>query len=527
MITGGSQYMEKQRGSKQQRINRKRQTLIIQKFFFLLTGIYGILLVIRSASSISFSAGLVFPVITLFCTGMYVLFHIRRKWFWPGTAGMFLVFGISAALQWDLFAEQTLALAGSLTGTELSDAVSGGEGFLSRSFQRITGRDQQSVADGHVSSGNNYRTGDTQLEVTVLEQPTETLYLKGFSGGEYTGGDWEPADDQAVFEAMAQTLQWDSWESWISGMYYSLYFSMNEMTSWNETDPDRTERNTAERYGETGGARIVHMNHIREGYDRIFTPYYGRWINLRESERPGYAFGYYEEGEMNIDWGNMLPAYEKTGEWYHEIQDAYMLEIPDFYTRVPEDILPGLTELCMDHPQDSLNEVTAFILDVLQSHASYTLTPGRAPVNQDIVEYFLFENHEGYCVHFAFAATLMYRLYGIPARYASGYAVEPSAFTQQEVIRFFSSPALIQAAFTVLAVCFLAVLFFLHCRRKKRIKKLKQMTEIVRRAAYGQTEPSEKETEFVRAVYCRTAEFLREKQRGFRKLRFRYTKAFY
>ena len=303
--------MEKQRGSKQQRINRKRQTLIIQKFFFLLTGIYGILLVIRSASSISFSAGLVFPVITLFCTGMYVLFHIRRKWFWPGTAGMFLVFGISAALQWDLFAEQTLALAGSLTGTEhgeqnvtfpvllimlilsgvffaleiiwekhwlpyivttvmmagaplfgihvsvgsvllclifqilfwtihtagreknqdlsaadgnrsrmslparctafmgavlsglicisvfvtsvwgteLSDAVSGGEGFLSRSFQRITGRDQQSVADGHVSSGNNYRTGDTQLEVTVLEQPTETLYLKGFSGGEYTGGD--------------------------------------------------------------------------------------------------------------------------------------------------------------------------------------------------------------------------------------------------------------------------------------------------------------------------------------------------
>lgn len=181
----------------------------------------------------------------------------------------------------------------------------------------------------------------------------------------------------------------------------------------------------------------------------------------------------------------------------------------------------------VSYPQDSLNEVTAFILDVLQSHASYTLTPGRAPVNQDIVEYFLFENHEGYCVHFASAATLMYRLYGIPARYASGYAVEPSAFTQQEVIRFFSSPALIRAAFTVLAVCFLAVLFFLHCRRKKRIKKLKQMTEIVRRAAYGQTEPSEKETEFVRAVYCRTAEFLREKQRGFRKLRFRYTKAFY
>ncbi len=71
--------MEKQRDRKLYRINRKKQTLAIQKFFFLLTGIYGILLVIRSASSVSFSAGLVYPVITLFCAGMYVLFYVRRK----------------------------------------------------------------------------------------------------------------------------------------------------------------------------------------------------------------------------------------------------------------------------------------------------------------------------------------------------------------------------------------------------------------------------------------------------------------
>lgn len=412
---------------KQIHIGRKMESLIsVQKFLFLLTGIYGILLVIRSASSISFSAGLVFPVITLFCTGMYVLFHIRRKWFWPGTAGMFLIFTISAVLQWDLFTEQILALTGSLTGTvqgernvtfpvlfimfilsglffvleiirekhwlpyivttmimagaplfgihvsigsvllclifqilfwtihtagrekrffsaadanrrrmpfpvrctafmgavlsglicvsvlitsvwgtELSDAVTGGEGFLSRSFQRITGRARQSAADGHVSSGNNYRTGDVQLEVTVLEQPTETLYLKGFSGGEYTGGDWEPADDQAVFEAMAQTLNWESWESWISGMYYSLYFSMNELMLWNETAGDGTEQNETIRYGETDGARIVYLNHVREGYDRIFAPYYGRWLNLRESAGRGYAFGYFEESQMNIDWENI------------------------------------------------------------------------------------------------------------------------------------------------------------------------------------------------------------------------------
>ena len=72
------------------------------------------------------------------------------------------------------------------------------------------------------------------------------------------------------------------------------------------------------------------------------------------------------------------------------------------------------------------------ILSVLQSSAVYTRTPGLFPLNEDPVEYFLFEGQAGYCQHFASAAVLMYRLYGIPARYATGYAVSPSDFTRQE-----------------------------------------------------------------------------------------------
>lgn len=35
------------------------------------------------------------------------------------------------------------------------------------------------------------------------------------------------------------------------------------------------------------------------------------------------------------------------------------------------------------------------------------------------------ENKEGYCSHFATLATLMFRAYGIPARYVEGYYVYP------------------------------------------------------------------------------------------------------
>lgn len=300
-------------------------------------------------------------------------------------------------------------------GAELSDIIYRGEGVVSRSMERLTGRAKDPSADGAVSTGNNYRTGETQLEVTLLEQPEDTLYLKGFTGGAYVGGTWEPADDAELFHEMAVLLDWEEWESWIGRMYGSLYFAMNEISSEEPSEP-----------------RTVFIRHANGVYETLYAPYYMRWIAWEDSSGPGYAFQYYEESELNIDWENVPEDFETGRTWFRQIQDAYMQVIPDAYTDVPRELLPRLSELCREDSFDSPDEVTAFILASLKTHASYTLTPGRAPLNEDIVEYFLFDNHEGCCVHFASAATLMYRLFQIPARYASGYAIQPSDFVQQE-----------------------------------------------------------------------------------------------
>lgn len=303
----------------------------------------------------------------------------------------------------------------SLWGTELAGGVYSAEGFVYRSLQRITGRAQEPASSGMVSRGNNYRTGETQITVTVLDQPGETLYLQGFSGGEYTGGEWEAADDNRIFHIMAQKMMWQEWESWISGLYHNLYFVMTELTAEDPPEP-----------------RTAFLQYDRGRNHVIYSPYYSGWLNRQDRSRAGYGFRYYEQDEIEINWGQASETLEMTEEWYREVQDGYMEEIGDIYTAVPEELLPRLTELCRSHPMETLDEVSAFILAVLEEYASYTLTPGRAPVNEDIVEYFLFDNLEGYCVHFASAATLMYRLYGIPARYVSGYAVDPSDFERQE-----------------------------------------------------------------------------------------------
>ncbi len=69
------------------------------------------------------------------------------------------------------------------------------------------------------------------------------------------------------------------------------------------------------------------------------------------------------------------------------------------------------------------NEVISLIKNYLHENAEYTLTPGTTPYGEDFVEYFIKENHQGYCVHFATAATLLLRRAGIPARYVEGYFV--------------------------------------------------------------------------------------------------------
>lgn len=307
----------------------------------------------------------------------------------------------------------------------LYEAAYEAEGMVSRTVQNLSGVSKKPVTGGQISSGNNYRTGTIQLELEANVQPTEPIYLRGFGGGEYIGGGWIRSSDEALFEQMEETLEWENWASYISSMYYSMYFVMNEnMLAEEPPEPIR-----------------LTISHSSGSYENAYVPYYSQrtggrnyWYGeaVGQTADFGYTYEYYEQKDMNIDWENVMESFSQAGGWYQELQEAYMLAARDAYTQVPMELVPQLAALVEENPLTELNEITAFILYTLQSRASYSLTPGWTPVNRDIVEYFLFERGSGYCVHFAAAATLMYRLYGVTARYASGYMVSPDAFTMGE-----------------------------------------------------------------------------------------------
>ena len=111
------------------------------------------------------------------------------------------------------------------------------------------------------------------------------------------------------------------------------------------------------------------------------------------------------------------------------LDDTYTAFAKENYVEISEEIKTLFEEEFHldEYGKLSIEEANEVILSILHKY-TYTLSPGATPADRDFVEYFLLENKKGYCVHFATVATLMYRYFGIPARYVEGYCVHASSF---------------------------------------------------------------------------------------------------
>lgn len=70
------------------------------------------------------------------------------------------------------------------------------------------------------------------------------------------------------------------------------------------------------------------------------------------------------------------------------------------------------------------NIMTTAIVGHLAQTTHYDRNTSAPPAGRDYVDWFLNESRQGYCMHYATAATLLLRTAGIPARYVSGYVTD-------------------------------------------------------------------------------------------------------
>ena len=142
----------------------------------------------------------------------------------------------------------------------------------------------------------------------------------------------------------------------------------------------------------------------------------------------------YGFGSLSQDNGRAIPQYifDYYGSDFSSPEDEAYNQILNEYLNVPDSVVK-LREYLSNVQLDGVEDAIIFVRDTLDEMAEYSLNPGRISSDQDYVDTFLFEKKEGYCMHFATAGTIMFRLLGIPARYVEGFYLAPWGNGEQEV----------------------------------------------------------------------------------------------
>lgn len=144
------------------------------------------------------------------------------------------------------------------------------------------------------------------------------------------------------------------------------------------------------------------------------------YINYYVNELVGYLFqqGVSETPEEKEAW-------EK---WYETYVEEQYLTVPagmEQVEKVAEAVRLADRNFLQIDGKASVNverlNLAYKVAEWMRRNTTYSLDLPEIPFGVDPVEFFLGESRQGYCKHYAGAATLILRQLGVPARYVSGY----------------------------------------------------------------------------------------------------------
>lgn len=263
------------------------------------------------------------------------------------------------------------------------------------------------VHGGKLSNVKEVRDyNETHLYLDISSDLNAPLYIRGYVGSNYTGSGWKELTDSQNEEGLATGMDLISLSSQYYQLLQELYNSEDVSVARRDLVISDVDANSAFSYIPYGTDLTAYTAgdpfdaYPKEDTDReIFSMYYMNTQRL-----------------SNIKKLETAAALNTSDASYRSFADSVYLTLPT----------KGLDSFYAEYSGkqfESIADCVAFVRSTLGAHASYTKAPGSTPRGEDYVEYFLYENKQGVCTHFASAAVLLFRLYGIPARYVEGYLV--------------------------------------------------------------------------------------------------------
>lgn len=148
-------------------------------------------------------------------------------------------------------------------------------------------------------------------------------------------------------------------------------------------------------------------------------------VNLSKTKDEPYYIDYYESST------NLETIYSSKENYLnYNTKSLQFLSKYSEYLELPESISDRTKNLVGDITKDCKNntEKVIAIKNYLSNTFNYTTEVEELPRGKEFVDYFLFEQKEGYCTYFATACAVMLRIAGIPSRYAEGYYIDKTDY---------------------------------------------------------------------------------------------------
>lgn len=294
-------------------------------------------------------------------------------------------------------------------------------------------------------------TGKLILGVDAEYTPEVNLYLKGFYGTTYKGGTW--SKDDSIFSKACAKSGYEETEmaQFISRMPFQI-MEKSEVNMKNEYVISYKKS-----FGNT--AYVPYLFDYKT-FDEEYTFSGDYLLEKSLTDTSVHVTGFMRGNMTSVIWSMFelsgTDSIEKR-KWYNQVASEYtnvpsnMEEIAQAAEIIKKRVktafentgsvklfapqnLNGLTKLQEAEIEQAMGEnlyrqsLASFTANYLSEIMSYNLELEDLPFGKDPIVFAMTESQEGYCMHFASAATLILRELGVPARYASGYVVRPADF---------------------------------------------------------------------------------------------------
>lgn len=288
------------------------------------------------------------------------------------------------------------------------------------------------VQDGSLSSDGGYLLeGVEDLQLTLNTKPTETLFLKGFIGTVYSGGSWKEGYE-SLFDGAA--INWNTEGSprlYIQNLpFLRTAFAISQsggVSGIGSTEPSQlliTRLNANENFTYVPYGTFLNSYYVVQGGDGA--------ISGQTEQEDRLLFFFRQDIDNAISaWNNT----EDTASVLDRVEESYRAFCENNYTKataigsLADEVASVRLKNHWD-PHSDTEEISNWIRAYLADGFSYSLV-AEVPEGSDPLEYFLFTSKSGNSVHYASAAVMLYRLFGVPARYVVGYEVPASLFSAQ------------------------------------------------------------------------------------------------